>query len=102
LLAEAVGEGREGILAVCLVVRNRCKVGLPLGLSGARKPNLEAFVRKCGVSWELVAKDIVKKVFNDNCPDITNGALYFRRPNERMFRWCKIETFRYNNHIFYK
>ena len=106
LLAEAVGEGREGIKAVCCVVRNRCRVGLLLGLSGARKRNLEAFVRKCGVSWELVAKEIVSEVFNDNCPDITNGATYFESVdfplNIIKFDMRYKRCWRYKKHIFYK
>lgn len=106
LLAEAAGEGREGILAVCCVVRNRVRFGLGLGLSGARKTHLEAFVRKCGVSWEAVAKQIVKEVFDGNCPDITNGALYFESvdfpENIKKFDVRYQRCWKYGKHIFYK
>jgi hypothetical protein len=106
LLAEAVGEGRVGIKAVCCVVRNRERLGYPLGLSGARKRNLEAFVRKCGVSWKLIAREIVSEVFNDNCPDITNGALYFESVdfplNIIKFDMRYKRCWRYRKHIFYK
>ena len=106
LLREAVGEGYIGMYAVCCVVRNRLLAGMDNGLVGLRKRKLEAFVTKCGLSYELMAKDIVYKVFEQNTPDITNGALYFESidfpETIRKFDRLYIRCWQYKKHIFWK
>ncbi len=107
LLAEAVGEGEIGMYAVACCVRNRLNCGKGQGLTGLKRSNLDPFVLKCGLSYELMSKEIVRLVFEtNNAKDITNGAIYFESVDfpkniakfDRMYQ----RTVRIGKHIFYK
>ena len=105
IAAEACGEDEIGLWAVACVIANRAKAqGIsPYAVVTARS-QFYGYTAKNRHKLYLQVKPIVDRLAKDimNLKDITNGALYFRRPDEKMFRWCKVETFRYKNHIFYR
>lgn len=103
--AEAGGEGYEGMYLVANTIKNRAKlyhkspyevVKQKNQYYGFTAKNRDKIYKEVKLTALFLADNIMK------LPDKTNGALYFRRPNEPMFYWCKIETIRYKNHIFYK
>lgn len=107
LIAEAVSEGELGMKAVACCVRNRLRAGNNLGLCGMSRKDLDKFVEKQGVKYERIAKSVVKKVFIENCEDITKGATLFE--NIERFGWPsdwdprKVEkTVKIGCHTFFK
>jgi len=105
IAAEACGEDEIGLRAVACVIANRAKAqGItPYAVVTARN-QFYGYVAKNRHKLYLQVKPIVDMLAKDimNLKDITGGALYFRRSDEKMFRWCKTETLRLNNHIFYR
>lgn len=104
LIVEACGEGYDGMYAVACVVKNRLNVGLNHGLCGLKKRGLDEFVRKQGAKIERVAKDIVRKVFEQNGEDITKGATHYE--NIEAFGtpyWAKsmVKTIKIKHHTFF-
>ncbi len=105
IAAEAGGEGYQGMHAVANTIANRARLwhktpyqivtqkNQYYGYTAKNRHSL--YLRVCRTANQL-AVDIM------SLQDVTNGAVYFRRPDEPMFEWCKIETYRYKNHIFYK
>ncbi len=77
LIAEDVGGGYRGMYAVACVVRNRQAVGLNHGLCAMKRKDLDTFCKKQGKKYEVMAKEIVRKVFVENSPDVTNGATHY-------------------------
>lgn len=82
IIGEAVGEGYDGMYAVACVYRNRLAKGLPLGCVALKRKDLDTFVKKQGVKYELLAKRIVDGVFdlsdNNSKPnDPTRGATHY-------------------------
>ncbi len=76
VLAEAAGEGYEGMYAVCCVVRNRLAKGMSHGLVGMERSDLEAFV-KHEYKVKQLAIQAIRAVFEFNGADVTNGARHF-------------------------
>lgn len=105
IAAEAAGEGETGMRAVACVIANRAKAQgkTPFAIVTARN-QFYGYTAKNRHKLYLWVKSVADKLAKEimTLKDITNGALYFRRPDEPKFRWCKIETYRYKNHIFYK
>lgn len=113
LIAEDIKGGYEGMYAVACCVRNRLNNGLSVGLVALKRKDLDAFVKrevdygvhKYNTNYELVAKDIVNKVFEENGKDITKGATHYENVEcfgvpywaRTMFRTIKI-----GHHTFYK
>lgn len=107
LAAEAGGEGRQGLYAVACTIGNRARawglspyqvVSQPhqyYGFTARNRVRLYATVRHD-------ADEITALLLSGRLVDCTGGALYFRRPDEPRFRWCKIETYRWRNHVFYR
>ena len=105
IAAEAGGEGYQGMFAVACTIANRAKLwnktpyqivtqkNQYYGYTAINRHSL--YLRVWSVANQL-ARNILLLT------DVTKGALYFRRPDEKMFKWCKIETYRWKNHIFYK
>lgn len=105
LSAEAGGEGFQGLYLVANTIKNRALKGnispysvviAPkqyYGLTAKNRLKLYAQVKK---DADYLAENIME------LPDKTKGALYFRRPDELMFQWCKVFTVKYKNHSFYK
>ena len=77
LIAEAVGEGYEGMFAVACCVRNRLEEGMNTGLCGLKRKDIDSFVKRQGKRYTVIAQQIIVEVFENNAPDVTNGALYF-------------------------
>lgn len=103
IMAEAVSEGYEGMYAVACVIRNRG--GDLRGFMGAKRPDLDDFVKRQGQGFICMAKEIQKEVFERNGPDITQGATHFE--NIRRFSmpyWAEemIVTCKINKHTFFK
>lgn len=107
IAAEACGEGVGGMRLVAEVVRNRA---VSRGTSYIKvvtaKNQFYGYTaknrHKLYKSVKAQADKIVDDMYDGKLGNKTNGALYFRRPDEPMFRWCKIETTRHLNHIFYR
>lgn len=105
IVAEAGGEGYEGMHAVANTIANRARLWHKTPYQIVTQKNQYygyivknrhlLYLRACRTANQL-ASNIM------SLQDVTNGALYFRRPDEPMFKWCKIKTYRYKNHIFYK
>lgn len=77
LEGEAVSDGARGMFAVACVVRNRLAAGMDTGLVALKRRNLGLWCAKNGVKYELLAKSIVKQVFQDGVPDVTGGATHY-------------------------
>lgn len=77
IIGEAIGEGYEGMYAVACVYRNRLRKGLPLGCTALKRADLDSFVRRQGGKYKEMVEKIVKSVFCENSPDITNGATHY-------------------------
>lgn len=107
IAAEACGEGTTGMIAVANTLQHRSKTlktslysvaTAPKQYSGLTAPNRHKLYEQC----KDEANAITDKLLRGRLDDITGGALYFKRPEERRRAWHKKETFRYKNHIFYK
>ena len=104
LIGEAVSEGYEGMYAVACVYRNRLEKGMSLGCVALKRRDLDEFVRKQGKKYEIMAKEIVYKVFTET-DDITKGATHYE--NIERFGipgWAKnmVRTVKIGRHTFYK
>lgn len=104
LIAEDVSGGYQGMYAVACCVRNRLNSGMNTGLCGLKRKNLDIFVKKQGVKYELMAKDIIRKVFSENAPDTTRGATHFESIRYPKPYWAyKMQVIiQVGEHIFYK
>ncbi len=103
IMAEAVGEGYDGMYAVACVIRNRG--GNLNGFYGAKRKDLDDFCKRNGQSYIVQAKAIERLVFEENSSDTTGGATHY----EALERYgtpywaggmkitCKI-----GNHTFFK
>lgn len=104
IVGEAVGEGYEGMYAVACVYRNRLRKGLPLGCTALKRTDLDSFVNRQGEKYKKMVEKIVRKVFIENSPDVTNGATHYE--NIRAFGcpyWAKKMrvTAKIGNHTFF-
>lgn len=105
IAAEAGGEGYQGMFAVACTIANRAKLWNKTPYQIVTQKNQYygytaknrhlLYLRVCRTANQLAANILLLS-------DVTNGALYFRRLDESMFKWCKTETYRIGNHIFYK
>ena len=77
ILGEAASERREGMYAVVCVYRNRLRNGLPLGCVALKRRDLDKFVKKQGEKYKEMAKKIIREVFEEDAPDITNRATHY-------------------------
>jgi len=105
LIAEAVGEGKEGMYAVACCVKNRLKRGLNHGLCGLKRKDLDIFVRKQGVKYERLAKNIIEEVFKRDGQDVTKGATHYEAVEKYgLPYWAKDmqKTTKIGCHTFYR
>lgn len=106
IAAEAGGEGPQGMTAVACVIANRARaqhktpyqiVAAKNQFYGLTAKNRIKLYHQVKLIADRLARDIMK------LKDITDGALYFRNhKTEPVFKWCKILTFKHNNHWFYR
>jgi N-acetylmuramoyl-L-alanine amidase len=108
LIGEARSEGRTGMECVATVAINRAKAHHRTVRAEIMHPS-SFYGLKPGLKYSkdskyyILALDIAKKAISGQLKDKTGGALYFINPkHEKPFRWCKIKTFSYKNHDFYK
>lgn len=103
LIAEAAGDGYSGMYAVAACVRNRLDKGMNTGLCGLDRKDLVSFVSRQGKKYEVMAKQIIKKVFEEKGEDTTNGAIYFENIEKYgKPKWCKVMTVKIKHHTFFK
>lgn len=107
IAAEACGEGVEGMRLVAETIRNRATAshksflsvvsakGQYYGYSAKNRARLYRSVKR-------QADSIVDSMYAGTLGNKTKGSLYFRQLKEPRFKWCKVETYRHKNHIFYK
>jgi spore germination cell wall hydrolase CwlJ-like protein len=108
LAAEAGGDGIDGMRAVGMVIANRSKkykqsiykvVTAENQFYGYTARNGSALYAKVKQEADQVARELVEGRLIDK----TGGALYFINPRfEKPFPWCKVKTYSYKNHTFYK
>lgn len=103
LIGEAVGEGYDGMYAVCCAYKNRLDAGLPLGCVALKRKDIDVFVKRQGQRYIDMAKQIVDVVFSGGI-DVTNGATHYE--NIDVFGvpyWAKdmIITATIGSHTFY-
>ncbi len=104
LIGEAVGEGYKGMYAVACVYKNRLEKNMLLGCVALKRRDLDVFIQTQGKKYEIMAKEIVYKVFTQT-NDVTKGATHYE--NIERFgipRWAKsmVRTTKIGNHTFYK
>jgi len=102
LLAEAADQGPIGLYAVACVIRNR---GGDLdGFCGAKRRDLDSFCARQGGSYISIAKDIERKVFEEEGPDTTGGATHFESDRFPVPYWAASmqKTVKIGRHTFYK
>lgn len=87
LIAEACNQGYDGMYAVACCVRNRLNAGMNTGLCALKRKDLDAFCKRQGSQVEKMAKDIIKKVFEQNAPDTVFGATHYE--NIKAYGWPK-------------
>ena len=105
LIGEAVGEGYDGMYAVACVYRNRLEKNMKLGCNALKRKDLNEFIERQGEKYEIMAKNIIRKVFEENSKDITYGATHYENIEDFGIPWwapdmdivCKIDK-----HTFYK
>jgi hypothetical protein len=105
LIAEDVSGGYQGMYGVACCVRNRLNAGMNTGLVGLKRKDLDAFVKRQGVKYELMAKDIVRKIFIENAPDITRGAIHYEDIERYgLPKWAKgmVRTIKIGEHQYFK
>lgn len=102
---EACGEGTLGMVAVANVIANRSKqfnispyevVSAPHQFVGFTHPNRDKRFSEC----KRETLNISKNIFT--LTDQTNGALYFKTPQEQRRKWHKEMTVIIGNHEFWK
>lgn len=103
--AEACGEGEQGMLAVANTIQNRMLlkgrtayevVTEPHQYSGYTAQNRLTLYNEC----KEIALPLSENI--GQLQDITNGAIYFKRPEETRRKWHNILTVIIGNHEFYK
>jgi len=104
LLAEASSEGYQGMYAVACCVKNRLNNGMNTGLVALKRKDLDEFVRREGRKAEYLAKDIIRKVFEENGIDTTRGATHYE--NIEAFglpKWSRsmVRTVKIGKHTFF-
>ena len=105
LIAEDVSGGYQGMYAVACCVRNRLNTEMNIGLVALKRKDLDRFVKKEGVKYELMAKDIVYKVFLENAPDITQGAIHYEAVEKYgLPRWAlgMVRTVKIGEHTYFR
>jgi hypothetical protein len=105
LIAEDVSGGYQGMYAVACCVRNRLNVGMNTGLVALKRKDLNSFVERQGSRYELMAKDIIRKVFNENSPDVTKGATHYEAVERYgLPKWAKgmVRTTKIGDHTYFR
>lgn len=105
ICAEACGEGYTGMYGVANVIANRAKLynKTPYEII-TQKNQFYGYTAKNKEKLFIQCADIGLKLSEKimELDDITNGALYFKRPEEKIRAWHNEKTFIYKNHEFWK
>lgn len=105
ICAEAVGEGYVGLYAVSNVIANRSRawnktpyeiVTQKNQFYGYTAKNREGLYKQEKDYCDYLAKNLLE------LNDITNGALYFRKANEKKRSWHETFCIKIKEHTFYK
>lgn len=91
--------------AVACCVRNRLNTGLNTGLCGLKRKDLDKFVNRQPKKYHDIAKQIVKKVFEEGSPDITGGGTHYEAVEKYgLPRWAKgmVRTVKIGEHTFFR
>jgi hypothetical protein len=105
LIAEDVSGGYEGMYAVACCVRNRLNAGMNTGLVALKRGDLDAFVKREGRKAELIAKDIIREVFEESGIDVTKGATHYENVEAYgLPKWARsmVKTIKIGQHTFFK
>lgn len=103
--AEACSEGKIGMWAVANTIANRSRtwnktpyeiVTQKNQYYGYTNPNKEEIYLGC----KRIANELSKHIMQ--LKDITNGAMYYLLPNERLRKWHGEKTVVIGKHTFYK
>ena len=105
ICAEAVGEGKIGMLGVANVINNRMKLKKKSAyeivteskqFSGYTAKNKEKLFEQDSQYALFLASNIEK------LKDVTNGGLFFKRPEEKKKAWHKTLCCVIGNHQFWR
>ena|SRR3990167_2082907 len=107
IAAEACSEGWTQMYLVANTINNRMiafkKTAYEVVIQknqyyGYTNPNrIEIYSHpKCKIFADYLTKHM--QVLHDE----TDGALFFRQPSERRMKWHKVETVKYQSHVYYK
>jgi spore germination cell wall hydrolase CwlJ-like protein len=105
IAAEAGGEGYTGMYLVANTIANRAQkldktpyqvVSQKFQYYGFTAKYRNARYLEVKKQADYLAENIMR------LPDKTKGAIFFRQTKEPRFKWCKVETIKYKNHIFYR
>jgi spore germination cell wall hydrolase CwlJ-like protein len=108
IAAEACSEGITGMRLVAETINNRSKAQhkTPYQIISAKN---QYYGYTAKTSYKLYdqckasADQVTNELLAGNTGDKTKGALYFINPKtEKPFRWCKVLTYAFKNHVFYK
>jgi hypothetical protein len=105
LIAEDVSGGYQGMYAVACCVRNRLNIGMNTGLVALKRKDLNVFVERQGRKYELMAKDIIRQVFEENAQDVTRGATHYENIERYgLPKWAKgmVRTTKIGEHTYFK
>lgn len=108
IAAEGAGEGLEGMRLIAETIRNRARLSRRSYYAEAtRRGQYYGYTAKnrtrLFISVRRQAEQVVDDLFSGRLEEKTKGALYFINHNrEKPFKWCKILTYKYKNHSFYK
>jgi hypothetical protein len=75
------------------------------GLVALKRKDLNSFVERQGSRYELMAKDIIRKVFNENSPDVTKGATHYEAVERYgLPKWAKgmVRTTKIGDHTYFR
>lgn len=104
IIGEATNHGYTGMYAAACVYRNQLDKGIPLGCVALKRKDLDEFVKREGQKKQLMAKEIIRKIFKEGTLDITGGATHYE--NVEKFGlpcWAKEMrvTAKIGNHTFF-
>jgi spore germination cell wall hydrolase CwlJ-like protein len=108
LCGEASGEGIEGMRLVASTVLNRAEAWHKPIRTVITQPRQYYGLKsglwdKCPQKIKEQALQVAKEALEGRIIDKTDGALFFINPkHEKPFKWCKVLTYTYKNHAFYK
>jgi len=103
IISEAIGEPKEGIVAVAYVFKKRIDMKEPLGSCGYKRKDIDEFIAEQPKRKVELVKEIWACVKAEKISNPTPNAFYFEnveaygKPD-----WCRVLIKKIGNHSFYE